>query len=370
MSVFAQNVFLTIADRFRHPPKNVANDDYRYFVINNYIFLYSLIGHISFAPIFYLLGDTQVFINNSICIGLDLLCFHLNFKGLIRTALFLWIVEVAAHAFFCIVAFGLGFGFEYYFLALATPAMYLRVRLRIRITVVIILFFVAAGLVLVFDGWTAPERSDLIPDWLLRLSNMVACFAGVAYIINYFSNIAHSIERKLQYQAIYDKLSGQLNRAAIIKRMHEEIERAQRTTTKLSVALIDVDQFKIINDTYGHLTGDLAIRAVAKRLQEKLRPYDLVGRYGGDEFIAILPGADTQSAAKILERLSTQNSSEMISVNDLEVEVTLSLGYTTVNHRQNPSVDDVISSADKALYRAKQSGRNRIEYTDLTDSQD
>ena len=130
------------------------------------------------------------------------------------------------------------------------------------------------------------------------------------------------------------------------------MERAQRFHTPLTVALVDIDHFKTINDTLGHAQGDLAIVAVSGIIERNLRVYDSVGRFGGDEFLIVLPNTPAQEALLVLERLRTQVEEEPTLDG-----ATLSIGVATLAAMDVPAV--LIARADEALYQAKVAGRNR-----------
>lgn len=167
-------------------------------------------------------------------------------------------------------------------------------------------------------------------------------------------------ERHLKRLAQTDGLTHALNNGTIMERLEEEFLRANRYKNDLSIMMIDMDHFKKINDQYGHQKGDLVLRHAASLIKDNLREVDLIGRYGGDEFIAILPETSAQSAKiagerirKIFEELSKDtNKSEIIS--------TISIGISGCDSKGVASVKELIRTADRALYFAKTAGRNRV----------
>lgn len=164
----------------------------------------------------------------------------------------------------------------------------------------------------------------------------------------------------LAVQATHDMLTGALNRAGLHEVLERELARAEREGTPLALVMADVDHFKRVNDTKGHQAGDAVLRAVARRLAECLRPYDLIGRYGGEEFVIVLPGCDTARAAALAERLRACLETFRIALPGGEAAVTISLGVAAIT-REGATADILIHAADTALYRAKQKGRNRVE---------
>lgn len=165
----------------------------------------------------------------------------------------------------------------------------------------------------------------------------------------------------LRYQATHDLLTGLWNRSAIFEMLERELERAQRANGKLGVILGDIDHFKQINDTYGHAAGDTVLKDVAQRMVHLIRPYDTIGRYGGEEFMIVLPECDQRRTMDIAERLREGVSKTPIITPDGEIPVTMSLGVSAYPEMSVAKADMIVRVADAALYRAKQRGRNRVE---------
>ena len=154
-----------------------------------------------------------------------------------------------------------------------------------------------------------------------------------------------------------DPLTFLLNRRAIIREFQGEVMRAERYDSVLSVSILDVDHFKAINDTYGHTTGDTVLRHVAQRLREGVRHPDIVGRYGGEEFIIVLPNSDIIAAAEQAARLCKVMSETVIKVKEHAIQVTLSIGVAQLRNKED-SWDILLNRADNAMYEAKSRGRS------------
>jgi diguanylate cyclase (GGDEF)-like protein len=136
------------------------------------------------------------------------------------------------------------------------------------------------------------------------------------------------------------------------------------------VALVDIDHFKVVNDTYGHLVGDKALRAVTDALQSQLRGYDLAGRFGGEEFVVLLPQAREQDALNVAERLRSYIAGLSIPVDDGDesagcVRLTISVGVASLNG-ETRELTDLLAAADAALYHAKETGRNKTHVITAT----
>jgi diguanylate cyclase (GGDEF)-like protein len=164
----------------------------------------------------------------------------------------------------------------------------------------------------------------------------------------------------LREQAMYDPLTHLMNRRATMDFLVSELGRADRDQNPLSVMMIDIDHFKLVNDKYGHLKGDAVLSEVARRLRISLRPYDVVGRFGGEEFLVVAPGCRHESGLILGERLRAAVGSQCFAVEGLSVKVTISLGVATTLDPEPQEMQALLAAADNALYRAKSEGRNRL----------
>jgi len=163
---------------------------------------------------------------------------------------------------------------------------------------------------------------------------------------------------KIEELATTDHLTGFFTRRHFLERFEEELARAEVKKLELSFLMIDIDHFKQINDTHGHLTGDHVLRGVAKIIRKSIREIDVAGRYGGEEFCVILPETNMAGARFAAERIRTALETTPIKAYDEILKVTLSLGGATYPQDAR-AMDSLIDKADKALYKAKEEGRNR-----------
>ena len=165
---------------------------------------------------------------------------------------------------------------------------------------------------------------------------------------------------QMEALAMHDGLTGLLNRRAIDEYSEAEFNMADRKKQAMSVILLDIDHFKNVNDRFGHKFGDVVLRQVAQTLKEDLRNYDRVGRWGGEEFLLILPGTELKDAVTVAERLRSKTAAVQTSLeNGGTFSIHISLG-TACTTGQFQSLAKLIDAADQALYQAKQSGRNRV----------
>jgi diguanylate cyclase (GGDEF)-like protein len=164
--------------------------------------------------------------------------------------------------------------------------------------------------------------------------------------------------KQLEEITKYDLLSGLLNRLTLFSMMEMEIERSVRTDSPLAGIMIDIDNFKVVNDTYGHFTGDQVIRLFGRALKSSLRKYDHAGRYGGEEFFIILPDTQINQANRIAERFRRKIADSPFEADGISIKVTASLGISPF--RPGESRGSWIKRTDRALYQSKKTGRNRV----------
>lgn len=173
-------------------------------------------------------------------------------------------------------------------------------------------------------------------------------------------------QEELRHQATHDALTGLYNRSAVLDNLSREAARAIREHTSLAVLMIDLDKFKSINDTYGHQAGDTVLKEAASRIRNAIRPYDGFGRYGGEEFLLVLPRCDSTFAKYVAERLrACVASNPFVLDDDSEVQVTVSVGVASKIVEGGSDGEELIQHADAALYVAKRSGRDRVEVAEL-----
>jgi two-component system cell cycle response regulator len=171
----------------------------------------------------------------------------------------------------------------------------------------------------------------------------------------------------LRFKASHDALTSIWNRGAIIELLERELSRARRDGGSVGILLVDIDHFKRINDTRGHLVGDEVLRAITGRLKGEVRVYDGVGRYGGEEFLILLPGCDHAKLAAKAEQLVKMVERSSIGTSAGTVPVTISIGGVASGECPHAELNSYLRAADTALYRAKASGRNRAEMAGLSD---
>jgi two-component system cell cycle response regulator len=167
----------------------------------------------------------------------------------------------------------------------------------------------------------------------------------------------------LREQATKDFLTRIWNRSSILDIFQRELARSSRENRPVGVILADLDHFKIINDTHGHFAGDAVLREFSRRMQASMRTYDSIGRYGGEEFLIILPGCDEEHTVRQAERMRAALASEPMMINESEHLITCSFGVLSWKPGMDTQSEALIRLADNALYNAKHQGRNRVVHS-------
>jgi diguanylate cyclase (GGDEF)-like protein len=202
-------------------------------------------------------------------------------------------------------------------------------------------------------------------DYLAKPFDMQELFARMARPLR-VKRVLERLDRAkaaAEHLSLTDPLTGLPNRRDLERRLREEIDRSDRASEPLGCLILDVDRFKLVNDEYGHAAGDAVLAEVASALQASLRSFDVVGRFGGDEFVALLPGATLEGARQVAEALCDVISTLAVTVTPRHEALRLSISVGAVSHEpgSNEDAPALLDRADSALLEAKRSGRNRVE---------
>ncbi len=212
-----------------------------------------------------------------------------------------------------------------------------------------------------YVGWRFNQIAAALESTLIAETPTVLVERGIAAerrLARSF-NAATGAFLQVEVRATHDRLTGIANRETLLATLSAEVERAARHYKHLAVAFIDIDRFKPINDSYGHNSGDAVLRQLAAIVAENVRPSDLLGRYGGEEFMLILPETTAEQAVEMVERLRTMvASTSMIIANQQSTTVTISIGVAG-GRGSELQIDALVDRADAAMYAAKSLGRNR-----------
>jgi two-component system cell cycle response regulator len=166
---------------------------------------------------------------------------------------------------------------------------------------------------------------------------------------------------ELRFRATHDALTGIVNRGVILEELGREHSRRSREGGSLGILMVDLDHFKQVNDTWGHLGGDAVLKEASRRMTESVRPYDIVGRYGGEEFLIVIPSTDAEGTVRLAERIREKIESQPVTLGSNAIRITASFGAAVCNDENPEELQTLLRRADEALYSAKRHGRNRVE---------
>ncbi|MFC7049688.1 diguanylate cyclase [Emcibacter nanhaiensis] len=202
--------------------------------------------------------------------------------------------------------------------------------------------------------------SEYIDNPTLLLHGMMAIQKVTFMDLECASNAYRDHEKENQRRLFQmDPLTETGNRAAFLEEMDKHLKNFGEKTVPVSIAIVDLDHFKVINDTYGHVVGDRVLKMVASGLKDNIRDTDKIYRYGGDEFVAVMPGAGEEEAAKVMQRTLEAIRARSVPAREEEVKMTVSIGVAEQDSGTD-TLEKFLEKADKALYRAKEAGRNKV----------
>lgn len=223
----------------------------------------------------------------------------------------------------------------------------------------IVIALTAAGILLTVTGLLLSKPGASLQVVMINRSMSIILICTIAIIALRHLQVENLLRESLENQAARDPLTDLFNRRHIFAIVEDELQRFRRYGERCSIILIDADHFKRVNDEFGHPAGDLTLRRIADLCQRAVRDSDSVGRFGGEEFIIVLPHTDTTQAAIVAERIRDAMHSEDIVWQNKSIKVTLSLGVAEVGPGTD-SFDELLKAADRALYEAKHAGRNHV----------
>lgn len=223
----------------------------------------------------------------------------------------------------------------------------------------------------VIELLAASEKSakdlQLLAVYVLKLGALDAYLATESHRENRIDTLqqalaeSHKEVSRLHHKASIDQLTGLTNFSSLMEKLDQQIRKADEQKQPLCVLMADLDFFKKINDTYGHMTGDMVLRHTAERIQAAVRDFDIVGRFGGEEFTIVLKNTDIGLAEVIAERIRNEIAAAPMHIKGTNINITISLGGAMM--RQGETRESLLDRADAALYEAKQTGRNRVVFT-------
>jgi diguanylate cyclase (GGDEF)-like protein len=330
------------------PPPRIA-------AVIRYVAWVGATAHAAFIPMFVWLGHPRLAALNVASVAFWVAAALVNRRGRSTLAMWLLTTEVIGHAVLAVATLGWTSGFQYYLVPLI-PFVMFNDRLSSR-TVAGISAGVCGVLIalraLAPDGGAAATVAPI-----LRYGNLATPLLFLALVSFFFRRASTAAERRMESMAHTDPLTGLLNRRSMEQRLREAAHGFQRTGRAFSVVMADVDRFKRINDLHGHAAGDRVLRAVAALFGERLRAGDAVARWGGEEFLLLLPETDLATASEVANRLRATAEARLSDSAGLGDGVTLTFGVAVFDRPMR--VDACLKQADDALYAGKAEGRNRV----------
>jgi diguanylate cyclase (GGDEF)-like protein len=345
-----------------HPPnrpERISPETFRMFLVINYVCYVGLFAHAMFVPLFTWLGVPALALFNLASVAMWWAARELNRRGKLDIAVVLIKLEVAAHATLAVTLLGWDSGFHFYLWPLIVFAgLNDRISPRSLVLEVTALFVLYATLY-----WFGRDIHFSAPnDWIkqsLPFINVGVVFTAMGMLAFYFRLASAASEQRLKVLASTDDLTGLTNRRRMIESLQEEVARIRRSGRPATLVIADIDHFKRFNDSYGHACGDRVLQAVAQTLRGRLRTQDIISRWGGEEFLFMLPETDVVGAEIASRKLREAVAQQRVDCDGRKLAVTMTFGIAPLDAKIG--IDESISHADDALYRGKEAGRDRIE---------
>jgi len=315
--------------------------------------------HVAFCALFFWAGVTHLAWINVGSVLSYVVVFALAHRGAIDKAWALTILEVLGHAILAVAMIGWDTGFHYYILLVIPVAVISSIRpVSLKGATVLGVMVCYLGLDVTFRH-TGPAR-ELTPAVVdgLHYFNVVGVMVILIFLAGYYYFLINRATLSLRELASVDPLTQLLNRRAINDVIRHQVASRTASGANLSFILCDLDHFKTINDTRGHDAGDQVLRAVSAALRLELRDGDAIARWGGEEFLVVLPGTDAQHARWLAERLRQQVATLRVAHTDSNFGVTMTLGVACL--QPGETSEQAIARADTALYDGKREGRDRV----------
>jgi diguanylate cyclase (GGDEF)-like protein len=284
-----------------------------------------------------------------------------NQRGNSTLAVALLSFEVVAHAVLAVWLLGWQSGFHYYLIPLV-PFLLFNDRLAAQNVVAASGLVVAVTLalrVVAGDAARVAVRTDLLEA--IHLLNLLVPFGTLGALTYYFRLASIDAERRMETLAMTDALTTLPNRRRMLEMLEEQRVRVARSKASFGVLLGDIDGFKALNDRHGHECGDAVLREVSRLMRAQVRGQDVVARWGGEEFLVLLPDTDLDGAGVVAEKLRIAVESARIQFSGKELAITMTFGAASFD--QDSTIDDCVRRADHALYQGKGQGKNRVVRT-------
>lgn len=315
--------------------------------------------HLMFLALFYGLGARSlawVNLGSVILFAFSYLCLKQRLNVL---AVGLIVAEILAHAVLAVRAIGWDSGFHYYLLVVVPVVVISQMKVpAFKPALIGLLLTVYIGMDYALRD--LPPYDHLAAQTLaaLRYFNIAVTFLLLTYLSSIYLQLVTKAEKDLRVLATTDPLTHLLNRRSLMEVAEYELVQRKRNHSPLAFVLADIDHFKGINDEYGHAAGDAVLTTVSQVLRQALREQDSVARWGGEEFLILMPNATLEMASTVAERLRQQIAAIEVPFESQQIKVSMTFGVSC--HHDDESIDEPVNRADSALYKGKLSGRNQV----------
>lgn len=346
------------SDRPRKSTIRLSAGSRRLFVAIDYVCLAGLTAHACFIPLFWLLGVPLMAGVNAGAVAAWFLARWFNRRAKLDLAVVLVKLVVAGHATLAVTLLGWDSGFHFYLWPLI-PFAGLNERISPRVVFIeVAALFVLYSVLFWFTRDIEFSGRSLQVTRSIPFMNVGVVFTAMGMLAVYYRLATSAAEQRLKVQASTDELTGLTNRRRMLEYINEEAKRIRRSGRSATLIMGDVDHFKQVNDKYGHQAGDAVLVGVAEQLRASLRSQDFIARWGGEEFLFLLPETDVNGAQIAAEKLREAIRGREIECDGRKLKVTMTFGIAPLDSVSG--IDECISRADDALYRGKQAGRDRV----------
>ncbi|MGH6648448.1 GGDEF domain-containing protein [Aquabacterium sp.] len=317
------------------------------------------VTHLLFAGVFYWLDATTMAWVNLGSVTLFTVSYGCLKMRRNMLAAILIVSEVLIHAALAVRSIGWDSGFHYYLLVMVPVVVISSMRRRSSkylLSGLVFVLYVALDLTMHQLRPLHELSAEVLST--LRAFNLAATFALLFYLSNLYMKLVSKAEKQLRILATTDPLTKLLNRRSLLEVADYELTQRKRHLAPLAFVLADIDHFKSINDQHGHAVGDAVLKSVSQVLSQAVREQDSVARWGGEEFLILMPNATLQAATMVAERLREKVSEVEVFVDSKCIKVSMTFGVSS--HRLEEPVDAPVNRADSALYQGKARGRNQV----------
>jgi diguanylate cyclase (GGDEF)-like protein len=322
--------------------------------------------HVIFGVAGFFVGALPLLAVQVVTVAIYSVCFVLSGRGHRWLPVVLTWLDLLGHATVCGLIVGVDSGFQYYSWILL-PLLFANVQRNFKIKVILAVALTA--LYVLIDWWLHRTTPYVVVSAAalagLRYFNIVCFLMALGFIAAAYARTADDAQQRLNALASTDTLTGLMNRRRMTDHMQKALAQARAEGRPLAVMLLDIDHFKTINDQFGHARGDHVIVAVGEVLRANVRQHDLAARWGGEEFLVLMPGASADAARETGERVRRAVANYVVRDDSDPLPVTITVGVSA--WQDSERLEDTIYRADESLYVGKQAGRNRVVVSGLDD---